>query len=325
LQATDVARAAEPLAFAVLLAERTKDRASLRRALSVQSLVRSSLRDSFAALQGLARSADLAEELGDHIGLANAWNNIGLVFVEAKLNHDARAAFEKALRLAGAASTDPRFGYICTHALHGVAIASNDTMDYEAAIQAAERAIVMLAEPETREMQQLLALTLGLYARLLLVSNRLPDAEVQAQRCNTMAAGSGSARARSDAQLTQALILSHKGKYAAALAILRELLAEDSRGMPGAYLNVLKYMIVVHERAGRYDAAVAAYGNYLSEVQRSRFQLIHARADASLSEVRRDSATTEPRIDSDLPALTALAQRVRNRLGSSSQMTLFLA
>jgi len=325
VEGSDVARAAPPLALAVLLAERHQELPNLRRALSIQSLVRSSLRDFSGALGSAARAADISQKLHESVGLAAAWVNIGLIYNEVALYDDSRRAYENALRFAEAVDPAVRIDFI-PQALHGYAIACLNLSDFAEALAATERSIAEIGEPSTHFWEVVLALALQTHAQVLLASNRLAEAAMHSRRGMELASRSGSLRAMSSCQVTEGLILVYEGKVDAGMSTLRE--AEVTNQLPGGRLDYLKAMIRAHERVGHFDAALKAYRDYVSEVLRNRVRSF-ALSTATATNLLQQSASPAPLHSDRHPetqtALVALADRVRRRLGSPSQMSLFIA
>jgi tetratricopeptide (TPR) repeat protein len=325
VEGSDVARAAPSLALAVLLAERHQELPALRRALSIQSLVRSSVRDFAGALQSAARAADIAHRLRQSHGLAAAWVNIGSIYNEVALYDDARRACQNALRIAQSVEPALRADFM-PQALHGYAVACLSLSDNAAALAATERAIAEVGEPSTHFQEVIVALALQTAAHALLASNRVAEAAIQNRRGRELASRSGSLRAISACQITEGLILVYQGKVDAGMSTLRE--AENTNQLPGGRLDYLKAMIRAQERAGHFDAALKAYRDYVSEVHRNRvrsFSLSTATATNLFQRAADPAPLQSDRHPETEAALVALADRVRHRLGSSSQLSLFIA
>src|SRR5580765_2170251 len=96
LHGQKVFNAVEPIALAVMLAEQHGDQAPLRRALSIQGLILTATRNTPDAVRSLLRALDVAEATQDTTGIAAAWVNLSVTFLEATLYNDARVCSERA-------------------------------------------------------------------------------------------------------------------------------------------------------------------------------------------------------------------------------------
>jgi hypothetical protein len=179
-----------------MLAEQQVDQTPLRRALSVQGLVLTATRNTPDALRSLLRALDVAEATQDTVGIAAAWVNLTVTFLEATLYNDARVCSERADIAARNISDDALRVSLRSRALHGVAISSLYLHEYLQGIEACREAVELLHDPRDREHEVVRATVEATYAQLLLAVNRSEEAAEHAAVAREMAVKSGAARAK---------------------------------------------------------------------------------------------------------------------------------
>lgn len=308
-----ISRATEPLAMAVLLAERCGDETQLRKALNVQGTVRGAINDLAGALSSLTRALNLAERLNQPLLAAVAWLNIGIALINGTLLGEARFAFEKALNVLRRTTSSPLTEYIRGKALHGAALAACRLQDYTGAIHGFEEALQLLDKPEDRDQEQTRSLAGAMYVRLLLGANRMREASVQAEIASEMANRSGSERARVTADLTRALVDAYEGHSRRALEIVEANLPTAGSNSDTAY-TILEAAISVMERLGRLDDASRLHRELMELIRRTRIANIARNAMAPSMQA---TAGAE-KMSANLAAFVSLRRRTNVLLDRSA-------
>ena len=248
--------AVEPIALAVMLADQEGESALLRRALSIQGLILSATRNTPDALHSLLRALDIAESLGDTVGIAAVWGNIATTFHEATLYSDARATFERANAMAATIEEEAPRLTLRLRALHGMAACALNLHEYLAGLEACEEAIALIHEPRDREQEQVRALVESTYTQLLLAVNRTEEALAHAAIAREMAVRSGAARAKISAATVSGLVEVYRGNVD--LGISRIVAVRDqSKILAGTYQDSLRASVNAYEKAGQPDRALS--------------------------------------------------------------------
>ena len=248
--------AVEPIALAVMLADQEGEPALLRRALSIQGLILSATRNTPDALHSLLRALDIAESLGDTVGIAAVWGNIATTFHEATLYSDARATFERANAMALTIEEEAPRLTLQLRALHGMAACALNLHEYLSGLEACEEAIALIHEPRDREQEQVRALVESTYTQLLLAVNRTEEALAHAAIAREMAVRSGAARAKISAATVSGLVEVYRGNVD--LGISRIVAVRDqSKILAGTYQDSLRASVSAYEKAGQPDRALS--------------------------------------------------------------------
>jgi putative two-component system response regulator len=246
----------EPIALAVMLAEQQGDQAQLRRALSIQGLILTATRNTPDALRSLTGALDIADSMQDQLGLAVAWVNIAVTFLEATLYTDARVCYERADLLAEQIADEGVGVQVRCRALHGVAVCSLYLHEYLKGVDAAERALDLLQDPKDREQEQMRALTEAAYAQLLLALNRVEEASQRVAIARDMAAKSGAVRAKISAATISGLVEVYKGNLDVGISRIVAV-REQAKVLAGSYQDALRASVEAYERAGQPDRAIS--------------------------------------------------------------------
>jgi putative two-component system response regulator len=256
LHGQKVFNAVEPIALAVMLAEQHDDTSQRRRALSIQGLILTATRNIPDALRSLMQALDIAEHLQDRQGVAAAWVNISVTFLEATLYTDARVCFQRADEMACAIQEAGQSSYLRTRALHGVALCSLYLHEYLTGVDACEEALSLLLEPKDREQEQVRALIEATYAQLLLALNRTDEAASHAAIARDMAVRSGAARAKLSAATVSGLVEVYKGNVDVGISRIVAI-RDQSKILPGAYQEALRASVNAYEKGGQPDRALS--------------------------------------------------------------------
>ena len=256
LHGQKVFNAVEPIALAVMLAEQDGDQTPLRRALSVQGLILTATRNTPDALRSLLRALDVAEAAQDTTGIAGAWVNLSVTFLEATLYNDARVCSERADIAARNIADDALRASLRSHALHGAAVSSLYLHEYLAGIEACREAVELLRDPRDREHELVRALVEATYVQLLLAVNRSEEAAEHAVVAREMATRSGAARARISAATVSGLVEVYKGNIDVGISRIVAV-RDQSKVLPGAYQQALVASVSAYEKAGQPDRALS--------------------------------------------------------------------
>jgi putative two-component system response regulator len=251
-----VFNAVEPIALAVMLAEQDGDRSQLRRALSIQGLVLTATRNTPDALHSLMRALDLAESLEDQLGIAAAWVNIAVTFLDATLYLDARVCFERATAAADAIEDRAQRETQSCRALHGASLCALFLHEYLAGIDACQQALVLLSDPKDREQETVRSLIESTYVQLLLALNRITEAVAHAAVAREMAARSGSARAKVSAATVSGLVEVYRGNVDVGISRIVAV-RDQAKILAASYQDALRASVSAYERAGQPDRALS--------------------------------------------------------------------
>ena len=313
MDGAQIARSTEPLAQAIQLARHIGDQPQLRRGLSIQGVLRSSLRDAAGALQSLGEALELATSLNHPHGIAAAWQNLALVFVEARLHAVARVCYLRAER-ATMEVTDPvTAALLRSRILHGIALCQRADGAWAQAAATCELALQQVARPDSREFAQIRALVEGTYAFVLLELGRLEEAEAHARSSADMAQRSGSVRAKVTARTATGLVAVYQGRLEEGVAQILAL-REQSKAIYGSYDDTLRALVKAHERAGQEDRALEYMQELLELNRRARsVQLLKPFEDLHRSlHLSADSAATND--TAEVAKATELRSAVDERL-----------
>jgi putative two-component system response regulator len=247
--------AIEPIALAVMLAEQQGDLAQHRRALSIQGVILTATRNTPDALRSLVQALDIAESMEDSHGMAAAWVNIAITFLEATLYTDARLCFRQADGLAASISEETS-AFLRAKALHGSAICSLYLHEYLQGIDACVACLGFLKEPKDREQEQALALLEATHAQLLLALHRIDDAASHAGIAREMAVSSGSVRAKISAATVSGLVEVYKGNVDVGISRIVAV-RDQSKILPSSYQDALRASVNAYEKAGQPDRALS--------------------------------------------------------------------
>jgi tetratricopeptide (TPR) repeat protein len=273
LDGRDQVRPIEPLALAAALAEQFGDRFRLRRALSIQGIALANFGHCFQALSVLRKALKIAEDAGEHLGVAAAWGNIALAFNEGMLCTEASMA----ARLSMAACenlAEPNRSAMLSRCYHALAIAGLHLQDYPAAIAATGEALRLYGAPSDRVGEQIVALIGVTRVQLLLRVGRLKEAEEHADTAMLLAGRSGASRARIEATAVYGLVEVYAGKTAAGLARIAAARREARHGLIALRLDTLRAAIQAHEKIGRPDEALRLYRELMDLIRELRLRAI---------------------------------------------------
>jgi putative two-component system response regulator len=256
LHGQKVFNAVEPIALAVMLAEQGSEQALLRRALSIQGLILTATRNTPDALRSLLRALDIAEGLNDKLGIAAAWVNIAVTFLDATLYVDARVCFERAATAAvDLANRDDRETQQC-RALHGAATCGLCLHEYLQGIDDCRKALELLREPRDREQETVRSLIESTYVQLLLMLNRVDEALAHATIAREMASRSGALRAKISAATVSGLVEVYRGNIDVGISRIVAV-RDQSKILTTSYQEALRASVSAYEKAGRPDRAIS--------------------------------------------------------------------
>jgi putative two-component system response regulator len=256
LHGQKVFNAVEPIALAVMLAEQGAEQALLRRALSIQGLILAATRNTPDALRSLLRALDIAEGLNDKLGIAAAWVNIAVTFLDATLYVDARVCFERAATTASdLANRADREMQQC-RALHGAATCGLYLHEYLQGIDDCEKALILLSEPRDREQETVRSLIESTYVQLLLMLNRVDEAVGHATTAREMASRSGALRAKISAATVSGLVEVYKGNIDVGISRIVAV-RDQSKILTTSYQEALRASVSAYEKAGQPDRAIS--------------------------------------------------------------------
>jgi len=241
-----------------MVARETGDKSLLRRALSVQAVILYSTNNPGDALTPLSEALELAETLGDEIGKAAVWNNLGSAFYEAALYADARDCYERATQLA---TGSPTLRPLKAMALANVAMCCLHMQEYDQGLIRIRAAIALRDVAESPTDMLARVFTEGTYTRLLLAVGRVPEAAERVQLSKAFAAQAKSVRADIAAACAEGLVEVYSGL--ADVGLSRSMAAlEKARAIKPALRESLLVMVEAQEQAGRPDVALV----YLHEL-----------------------------------------------------------
>lgn len=276
-----VFRAVEPIAMAVLLAERAGDKFLLRRALSNQGLILGDTNATGAALDSLRRALDLAEEMADPLGVGAAWLNIGVTLGAATLYSDARVALERAVS-AVSGLTDATAQVLKAKALQTIAVACLRLRDFGRGLEAIRAAITLLDDPKTRDAEQVYVLAEAVHVHLLVETGRVTEAAARVERALCYVQRSKSVRAEIAATTMRALVEVATGRFADALSHISWALRE-ARALPNSLPETLQVAVIAHEQAGLHERAASLHRELVTHVRDTRLANIVRNAGLPLA------------------------------------------
>jgi putative two-component system response regulator len=256
LHGQKVFNAIEPIALAAMLAEQNAEQALLRRALSIQGLILTATRNTPDALRSLLRALDIAENLADPVGIATAWLNVAVTFLEATLYLDARVCYQRADQLALDIENEAQSGNVRSRALHGAAVCAHYLHEYLQGVDACDEALRLLREPKDREQELVRALIEATYSQLLLALNRVDEAAKHAKEAREMAARSGAVRAKISAATVSGLVEVYNGNLDVGISRIVSV-REQSKSLAWSYQEALRASVNAYERAGQPDRAIS--------------------------------------------------------------------
>jgi putative two-component system response regulator len=260
----------EPAALAVMLARDAKDRAVLRRALTVQAVVLYSTNNPGDALTSLSEALEIADEIEDEAGRVAVWNNLGSAFYEAALYADARDCYERATRLATGSAALRSFKAV---ALGNVAVCCLHMQEYEAGLHSIRDAIGLRHTPDTPAEMLTRVFAEGTYTRLLLASGRVAEASERAQIAKELAAKAKSVRADVSAACSEGLVEVYSGLGDVGLS--RGMAAlEKARLIKPLLRETLLALVQAYEKAGRPDRALAMHRELTLHIRKAQQESI---------------------------------------------------
>jgi putative two-component system response regulator len=260
----------EPAALAVMLARDAKDRAVLRRALTVQAVVLYSTNNPGDALTSLSEALEIADEIEDEAGRVAVWNNLGSAFYEAALYADARDCYERATRLATGSAALRSFKAV---ALGNVAVCCLHMQEYEAGLHSIRDAIALRHTPDTPAEMLTRVFAEGTYTRLLLASGRVAEASERAQIAKELAAKAKSVRADVSAACSEGLVEVYSGLGDVGLS--RGMAAlEKARIIKPLLRETLLALVQAYEKAGRPDRALAMHRELTLHIRKAQQESI---------------------------------------------------
>jgi putative two-component system response regulator len=265
-QGQDPFSAVEPAAVAVMLAREIDDRTLLRKALTFQGIILSSTNNPGDALRSHVEALELAEELHDSLAVAVVWSNIGLAFYESALYSDSIEASVTAARLStGLAQLRP----VRAAALGNTALCCLHTHRYEQGINMIRDAISLMPTPDTPAHILNRVLAEGIFVRLLLALNRIPEATERTQLAKEFAARARSVRADISAACSEGLVEVYSGL--ADQGLTRSMAAlEKARAVKPALRETLLALVQAHEKAGRPDRALALHRELTMHIRKAQ-------------------------------------------------------
>lgn len=257
LEGCHVAKGLDAVQAAVELATRRGAQPLLRRALSIQGLILGNAGHYSQAIVSLTRSLSIAQASDDPHGAAAAWLNLGVVFTDATLHVDARGCFQRAV--AAVVHTEASItAYVKGRAFHGAAECSLWLHDWLRGLSEIDQALVAYGSPQKTEAERRQAEVLARCTRILLLLRlgRTKDAQIELACAREVVKEVDYVRAALAVEVASAELSLALGNVPDALDLLAQC-REQSKSLPGIYVDHLRASATAYEKADLPDRALA--------------------------------------------------------------------
>lgn len=259
-QAYDAGKAfdALPLSRAVIgVAKRQDDSRLVWRTYTAAGIIACDSGDYADALTHHGEAIALARDGGTPIDEARAWNNSGLVFLQAAIHDLGAECFQAAARLA------PEGDYLGYIVPANLAQCFLHLGHIEAGLDMAARAIAVETDAFIAKDPTTSVTLRADFARLLLRKGDFADAARRVQEAEVLAARNQSPRSAIAASVARGQLLAATGKADSGIARLEDELAK-ARRLPAALVDTLATLIQAEKSAGR-PARAALYVQQLDD------------------------------------------------------------
>jgi putative two-component system response regulator len=295
-----------PIADAAYFATAGAHKALAARALMLSGSFQGETHNFTAGVSELTRALEIAKETADAAREARVWNNLGVAHLNAGHHSDALAMFEKALALD---SNNPERHL----SLQNIALVSLLAKDVAKGIAAAHEALAIGPAPVTA-LQALTRVQVELtLVRLLLTVHQHDEARKHAKAAKTIAAKSGSAQARTLAEIAEGLADVARGRKDIGLTRLKRMIEHARRGSPAGFRFVLAAGIQGYELAGEPDVALVLLHELLELNKRTRGAglLRHLQRELRDIDLQLDEAASAALVEQEHALLTGQADPAR--------------
>jgi putative two-component system response regulator len=238
---------------AVVLAQHLGNLPLLRRSLMVKGILCADTGDIGMAIECYSESLDLAEQLGDRPAMAAVWNNLGVALMYAAQFRDATLCFQRVSSVAEGIEF-PYKSFLLQSALTNIANCFLHLEEFDAGIEAAQRAVDVLLDPLPHEVHTRVVLEYA-YTRLLLARGNIPRARERSMLAKGFAARTTQPRAQVAAENAEGLVEAFTGHFDIGVSRLAYSL-ERAKTLKSAYRDTLIALVMAHERANRPNEAI---------------------------------------------------------------------
>ena len=269
--------------------------------------------DYFRSLQEFARTLELARADGDGTLEAKALNNLGNWYAAVGLSAEALETFER-VAVYFESVGDRISAWMALDNAADVALWSGDI---QRGITLSERAAEVWSDEATTTSEQLWVVQgMSTYCKLLIQANRVAEAVACARTACTVAASSGSEKAKSVAALAHTVAAVAQGtKTTDALIAFVE---HGRKAWPTAYGEELEVTIQALQRSGQFDTALTYQRELLALERERKFEAVRrglGRASPLEAEGVERLAELETAVDRVLSHLTGAAVTQALRAG----------
>jgi len=242
-----------PATDAVAAARLVGDKPLLRKALTFSGVLQMETGNLPLATESFAEALDLARELGDRVGEAALWNNLGLALQYAAHYADAIRCYERSIAIAG---DDPALRPPKALALSNVAYASLNIQDLRRGLRAVRLAVELFADPANPTDCMYRALAENHFAQLLLETGDIKGAKERCELAKEYAAKSGLERAELAAAVAEGLTEVQAGTTDVGLTRLKRSLEKARNSVRGFLRDAMSAAVKGYEMAGQPDVAL---------------------------------------------------------------------
>jgi putative two-component system response regulator len=265
----------EPASNAVGAARTLSESLILRRALTFHGILLADSGNIPSAIECYAEALDIATRLGDLIGEAALWNNLGIAFLYSAQFADAIACLS---RVVEASDSEPKLRGVRSLALGNIALACLHTEDFQTGLRSAKASVEEVADPKTADQLLLRVTAEANYSRLLVEVNSLERARERCELAKRFASQSCSQRAEHVAAIAEGLYEVYAGKTDIGISRLQQAL-ERARIMKATLRDSLIAMVKAYDLCGKPQLALVHLRELLHITRKSQQEkaLLHHR------------------------------------------------
>ena len=303
-----------PSQHAVELAERTKNAALLRKALTVEGVMYGDTGNIPRAIECYAKALELLPQLKDAAAECIVWINLGSALHYGAQYRDAIACYEHVIRLA---SNNPALQTYRRAGFQNIAVCALHLEDFSRGLKACESAVSESTEPHSAPEYLSAVLRETTYARLLLEVDSVDRARERCEIARRYAKLSNSARAEIVASCAEGLYEVYAGRVDVGISRLTTAL-ERARLIRSTLRDTLKDLVKAYDLIGQPDRALI----YLREMMQA---LRENQVENALNHVKFHVREKDHDIVGDVPITAHLEKQEAALRGKVAQQELFRA
>ena len=279
--------ALEPAIEAVQIADESRSKPLLRKALTLLGMMYADTGNISQAIECYDRGLTVAQSSRDTEGECAVWINLGVALLYAAQYRDAVACLEHVIRIAGSNASLQRFRGI---AFSNIALCCLHLEDFARGLKAAEICINESAEPHTSADLVGRVLRENYYTRLLLEVNNIEKAGERAEIARKYAARSNSARADIAASIADGLYQVHAGRADVGISRLTNAL-EKARLLRSMLRDTLAALVKAYEIVGQPERALSYLREMMEAVRQTQQENALKHLGLHLDQLREDHAS----------------------------------